>query len=223
MLRTALLLQLLVSALLLAAPSSAATASRSARHSATASRSVTASPGTAPTQTPFPLAAMAVVSTLAGGGRSLFSGAADGVGTAARFNQPSFLAPAANGMLYISDAGSTIRVLNTSSVAVTTLCGGGAGFADGVGTAARFNNPAGLALDSASTILYTADSGNQLIRVTTLATGAVTTLAGSLRPSATAGFADGVGAAAAFFNPIGAAISASDDRLFITEIGRAHV
>ena len=53
---------------------------------------------------------------------------------------------------------------------VTRLAGGGsatgivAGSVDGVGSAAYFRNPAGLALSTSGTI-YVADRGNHLIRV----------------------------------------------------------
>ena len=78
---------------------------------------------------------------------------------------------------------------------------GGPGQVDGLGAAARFRNPAGVATDTVGNV-YVADSGNRTIRVVTPA-GQVTTLAGS---AGTAGSADGSGTAAEFMYPMGVAV-----------------
>ena len=87
---------------------------------------------------------------------------------------------------------------------VTTFAGSGyPAFADGIGTAASFNSPSVICIDSAG-VLYVADSLNQRIR--RIATnGMVTTIAGS----GTAGFADGIGAAASFYNPNGICVDSA--------------
>ncbi len=77
---------------------------------------------------------------------------------------------------------------------VSTLAGSEEGFADGVGYAAQFSSPTGIAVDLAG-IVYVADTKNQKIR-TILPDGRVSTLAGS-----TKGYTDGIGAAAQFSNP----------------------
>lgn len=75
------------------------------------------------------------------------------------------------------DAGPTIP--DAGSWRVTILAGapdGGAGFADGVGTAASFFGPSAVALDPTGRRLYVADTGNAAVRVIDLGTKAVTTL-----------------------------------------------
>ena len=66
----------------------------------------------------------------------------------------------------------------TSDAVVSTLAGNGDySYADGVGTLARFNEPAGVFLDGARG-LYVADSANHVIRHVDIATRMVTTVAG---------------------------------------------
>ena len=138
-----------------------------------------------------------VVTTLAG--QAGLSGSADGTGAAARFNGPSGLAVDAAGNRYVADTlNHTLRMITSGGV-VSTLAGqaGLSGSADGTGAAARFFGPQGLAAD-ASGNLFVADTNNQTIRQVVLATGAVSTLAGS---AAAAGSADGPNTSARFFYP----------------------
>jgi len=69
----------------------------------------------------------------------------------------------------VTDFGNfTIRTI-TAAGEVTTLTGkaGSSGSADGIGTAARFDAPYGIACDAAGN-LYVADAGNDTIRKITL-------------------------------------------------------
>ena len=146
-------------------------------------------------------AGTAVVTTLAGQAGSL--GSAEGSGVAARFENPYGTACDAAGNLYVADTGnSTIRKI-TPVGQVTTLAGS-YGSADGTGTAARFNNPCGVACDTDAT-LYVTDVGNFTIRKITSA-GKVTTLAGK---AGSQGSADGSGAAARFYLSFGIACDAA--------------
>ena len=116
-----------------------------------------------------------VVTTLAGGVG--VTGTNDGPGTYARFNTPLGVAVDATGNAYVADTyNHTIRKVTAGGV-VTTLAGtpGGAGTNNGTGTAAKFNYPYGLAVDTNGTV-YVADSYNHVIRKITAA-GVVTTFA----------------------------------------------
>ena len=90
------------------------------------------------------------------------------------------------GNLYSLDYyGGAVLKIEIATGEVQTLAGGiEPGFADGVGGAARFEQPTDLASDHAGN-LYVVDSGNRLIRKIDLATAAVTTVVGT--PNAQAG------------------------------------
>ncbi|OFW26098.1 MAG: hypothetical protein A3H97_14125 [Acidobacteria bacterium RIFCSPLOWO2_02_FULL_65_29] len=104
-----------------------------------------------------------VVTTFAGVAAT--PGSSDGTGSAARFSEPYGLTIDGSGNLFVSELGnSTIRRI-TPAGEVTTI-GGLAPFvgrADGVGAAARFSSPKGIAADAAGT-LYVVDSGNYAVR-----------------------------------------------------------
>jgi sugar lactone lactonase YvrE len=119
------------------------------------------------------ISAGGTVTTLAGGGGP---GSADGSGANARLDEPRGIARDSNGTLYVADYDNhLIRKVTTSGV-VTTLAGQAdvPGNADGLGTAASFRGPMGIAVDAAG-IVYVADSGNRAIR-RIAANGMVTTL-----------------------------------------------
>lgn len=133
-------------------------------------------------------------------------GSADGTGGAARFNGPNATVVDGAGNLFVADTGNhTIRKITPGGV-VTTFAGlgGVSGISDGTGTAARFNGPAALAIDSAGNFFVT-DSGNNTVRKIT-PSGVVTTFAGQ---PGVAGSADGPAASATFFGPNGIVINSS--------------
>jgi sugar lactone lactonase YvrE len=142
-------------------------------------------------------------------------GIEDGPGAAARFHHPAGLAvdPASN--LYIADTGNhTIRKISPAGI-VSTLAGspGQSGSADGIGTAARFNSPQGVAADAAGN-LYVADTGNCTIRMVT-PVGAVTTLAGQ---AGQGGMADGNVSSAFFSAPQAIAVD-SAGIIYVSDYG----
>ncbi|TKC82919.1 hypothetical protein FAZ69_24755 [Trinickia terrae] len=143
-----------------------------------------------------------VVSTLAGSAG--VAGSADGTGTAATFNKPEGVAVDASGNVYVGDrSNNEIRVITPAGV-VSTLAGSTtSGSANGTGSAASFNTPSGVAVDTSGNV-YVADAFNNEIRKITSA-GVVSTLAGST----TSGSTDGTGSAASFKTPYGVAVDSS--------------
>lgn len=116
------------------------------------------------------------VSTFAGKSGKKGMGITDGPLSEALFTEPTGVAVDNTGTIFVSDSAShTIRKISGGTV--STLAGSGvAGHADGGGNAAKFNAPAGLALD-ASGNLYVADTMNHAIRKIA-PDGTVTTYAG---------------------------------------------
>lgn len=114
----------------------------------------------------------------------------------ALFGCPSGVAVDSSGNVYVADSvNHTIRKVTSGGV-VTTFAGipGQPGYADGPCSAAQFNTPTGIAVDSSGNV-YVADTGNNTIRKVTAA-GVVTTLAGNALTAGSpgaAGFANGPG------------------------------
>ncbi len=154
------------------------------------------------------------VTTIAGSAGS--AGSADGPGSEARFRNPTGLAADEAGNLFIADSSNhTIRKMSATGV-VTTFAGTPGGFGgrnDGVGPAASFWNPGGLALDKTGRLLV-ADGRNHTIRRIT-ADGTVTTLAGRAGSSGTS---DGTLLEARFESPAGLTVG-TDGTLFVTDSG----
>ncbi|MEW5848412.1 MAG: SMP-30/gluconolactonase/LRE family protein [Myxococcota bacterium] len=149
-----------------------------------------------------------VVSLLAGSPGE--ADAVDGPAADARFNLPAGLALASDGTLYVVESGNhTVRALSAEGV-VRTVAGtaGTAGSADGVGSAALFDAPQGIAVDAAGT-LFVADTGNHTIRAIA-PDGTVTTLAGR---ADTSGNTNGTGQAARFDDPKDVVVDAEGNLL----------
>jgi len=147
------------------------------------------------------------------GAASLFAGSGtagyvNASGASARFNGPYGISIDGSGNVYVGDQNNHAIRKITSAGAVTTLAGDGtAGSADGTGANARFNSPAGTAVDSDGNV-YVADVMNYVIRKITAA-GVTSTLAGDH----SYGFADGAGYSAKFNMP--AAVAVTSDRKII--------
>jgi sugar lactone lactonase YvrE len=149
-----------------------------------------------------------VVSTIAGTGAE---GLKDGLSGVAQFSKPFGIAidPLARPpVLYVADTGNhAIRklVLGANETTVSTVAGtGSAAYKEGLGVAAGFSAPRGVAVDGSGNV-YVADTDNHCLRVIA-ASGQTRTLAGN----GTLGFGQGAGAAALLNAPWGVAIDAFD-------------
>jgi len=140
------------------------------------------------------------LTTLAGPAQgSIVSGFTDAIGNAATFNGPADIVLDSIGNLFVADSKNhCIRKIDASGN-VTTFAGGAgiADYLDGLGVAARFKTPLGLAIDSSDN-LYVADTENRRIRKIDVA-GNVTTFAGT----GSTGLMNGPARLATFDQPVG--------------------
>jgi len=144
-----------------------------------------------------------VVTTVAGSPSGV-SGHADGTGTGATFYRPHGIVSDAAGNLYVCDHNNvSIRRIEAGTFVVTTLAGqyGQIGTVDGVGSAARFNGPEGIAFDGGGNLYVTESAGHAVRKIAPDAT--VTTVAGL---GATPGWIDGTGSVVRFNQPSGIAM-----------------
>jgi len=147
------------------------------------------------------------VTTVAGTGSS---GSANGTGTSASFNYPRGITTDGTNLYVADNSNHLIRKIVISTGVVTTVAGtGSSGSANGTGTSASFNAPEGITTDE--TILYVADTSNNLIRQIVISTGVVTTVAGT----GSTGSANGTGTSASFNIPQG--ITTDGTNLYVTE------
>ena len=125
-----------------------------------------------------------VVATWAGNNTCAVVGGDGFANTTATFSFVRALAPDATGALWVAD-GALVRLVAANQSVVTIA--GGHGCANGVGTAARFNLLAALALSPDGSVLYLFDYYCYWLRRMSVATAAVTVLAGRAAP----GWVDG--------------------------------
>jgi sugar lactone lactonase YvrE len=143
-------------------------------------------------------------------GQADVPGSADGPALTATLSGFGAMTRDSAGAVYLADpVGCTVRKITGGSV--TTLAGssGVCAFANGTGSAARFNRPSGVTVDSAGN-LFVADTDNHRIRKVTPA-GVVSTVAGS----GVAGAADSATASrATLSSPTGIAVDESGNVYF---------
>ncbi|MFP4466701.1 MAG: hypothetical protein ACLFP1_06600 [Candidatus Goldiibacteriota bacterium] len=158
-----------------------------------------------------------VISTLAGSGEA---GYAEGIGANASFNQPASLAlDRANGIIYAADSkNNRIRGINIDTGETYLVAGSGySGGTDGNVTDARFNEPWGIAFDSANNHIYVSDTFNNKIRKIDPAAGTVITAAGAADILSPADYVEGTGDAIRFNLPRGIDLDETSGTLYIAD------
>lgn len=157
--------------------------------------------------------ATGVVTTLAGSG---IEGTVDATGIAASFALPAGITTDGSNLYVADQFNHKIRKIVIATGNVTTLAGSGTlGAVDATGSAASFSYPFGITTDGSN--LYVADTGSRRIRKIVIATGAVTTLAGSATPGAV----DASGSAATFLTPKG--ITTDGSNLYVVDTNNRKI
>ena len=152
-----------------------------------------------------------VVTTFAGS----IQGYVDGTAATARFTFPRGIALDKFGNVYVGEGGRIRKITPTGTV--STLAGSTLGYADGIGTAAQFNDDiSSIAIDLQGD-LFVADRNNHRIRKVT-STGVVTTYAGT----GVVGETNGAANVATFAEPTGVALGDAG-MLYIVDRGNHKI
>ena len=163
-----------------------------------------------------------IISTFAGNGTAGDTGNG-GPATAAQLNYPYGLAIDATGNIYISEQlGGRIRKVTRAGI-ISTFAGSdssGYGGDGGPATLAQLNEPYGLAIDTAGSLLIV-DEGNFKIRKVTR-DGIITTVAGSTIFGATFSGDGGPATAANLYVPTGVAVDA-DNNIYIADMNNQRI
>ena len=168
-------------------------------------------------------AATGLISTVAGNGIAGYSGD-NGSATEAEVNNPTGLVLDGAANLYIADsANNLIRRVDAVAGTITTVAGtpGTTGYTGdgGVATSATLTGPQGLALTPAGDLLI-ADAGNAVVRLLTVASKHITTVAGTGTPGYNG---DGLTATSARLNGPWGVASRSDGAFAIADLNNHRV
>lgn len=123
-------------------------------------------------------------------------------------------------LLYVADTGHhAVLECNHDGRVLRTFGGSVADFMDGVGSAAAFRRPRGLAIGRDA--VYVADTGNHALRRIRLVDGHVVTLVGSGRPDESVGGAIGSARSVSLNQPWSVAVS--EDRVYVALAGSNQI
>ena len=159
------------------------------------------------------------VSTFAGSG---VSGFLDGPALQAQFSSPSGISlDQSTGNIYIADTYNyRIRLLNVTSGDISTIAGNGMfGFSDGPALQAELGIAFGIAFESSNGIIFFTDQGNNRVRIVNMASGTVSTIAGTGTP----GFLDGPASQAEFNVPVGIAFDTSYGNVMVADSANSRI
>jgi sugar lactone lactonase YvrE len=172
--------------------------------------------------------ATGVVSSFTGtANTAMSSGAADGSAASATFYSPTGITTDGTN-LFVLDSGNLgvnnggnnkIRKIVIATGVVSSFTGAtntalNAGATDGAADSAAFSTPIGITTDG--TNLFVSDTYNNKIRKVVIATGAVSSLTGTVNTAMSAGATDGAAASATFKLPMG--ITTDGTHLFIVDM-----
>ncbi|MBQ7668388.1 MAG: S-layer homology domain-containing protein [Clostridia bacterium] len=136
-------------------------------------------------------------------------------GEKALFDAPSYIAKAGNGFFVTDTGNNMIRFINSDGYTTTYAGNKNAGYKDGKGQDASFDNPTGIVVDLEGNV-YVADTNNNVIRKID-ANRNVTTYAGNEN----AGFKDGNVKEAKFNAPVG--LWYANDTLYVADSGNQRI
>lgn len=168
--------------------------------------------------------ATGTISTVAGDGSCGYSGD-NGQATSAELNYPSGVSVDSAGNIFIADRSNcVVREVNASSGVITTVAGDGScGYSgdNGLAASAQLSYPQSLFIDSAGNI-YIADSANNAIRMVSVSTGDISTVAGL--PGQSTGYAGdgGLATSAQLSGPSGAYVDGAGN-IYIADSGNSAI
>lgn len=170
----------------------------------------------------FAIPGPGIIATIVGDGTAGYFGDG-GPPLSAKLNSPSGVAVDASGNIYIADkTNQRIRKITASTGLISTVVGNGtAGYSGdgGLAITAKLNNPSGVAVDTSGNI-YIADNWNNRIRMVTVSTGVISTVAGNgISGSSGDG---GAAISARLSSPSGVAVDASGN-IYIADYGNSSV